>query len=217
MHLVVSHVCQEFTDEEQDAKQIVADVQKRLSQIFPMSDFGTLSEQFYKDASDQTQFVNKIHQYYLAKKNQYSPEIFEEHVTKRMLLGHLDRKWMDQLHNMDILREGIGLRAYGQRDPLVEYKREGYDMFSALVQEMYEEALNMIFRVELVPHDVKEAQEQEVADAFPEHNMGSEEAEIVSNDGVKDNEKPKKENAKIGRNDPCHCGSGRKYKKCCMT
>lgn len=87
---------------------------------------------------------------YLSKIKAYPPGLFEAMVVKRTMLMTLDRKWIDHLHNMDALREGIGLRAYGQKDPLIEYKVEGFDMFKDMLHAVNEEAISMILRAEIM-------------------------------------------------------------------
>ena len=89
---------------------------------------------------------NTMYQIYLDRKKELPPGLFEE-VTKRILLGTLDRKWTDHLHNIDVLREGIGLRSFGNKDPLLEYKVEAFDMFSELLLLTWEEALEIINKV----------------------------------------------------------------------
>jgi preprotein translocase subunit SecA len=108
---------------------------------------------------------------------------------------------------MDHLREGIGLRGYGQKDPLQEYRREGYDMFMAMIQRFREEALSLLLRIR--PMRERETEELENLHRKQQH---------ISYGRGKDNNKPKtfkRKEKKVGRNDPCPCGSGKKYKKCC--
>ncbi len=93
---------------------------------------------------------------YLSKTNRYPEHIFEEIVSKRAILTTLDRKWVDHLHNMDVLREGIGLRAYGQRDPLIEYKLEAFSMFKEMIQSVREESISVIMRAEIVVNKEEE-------------------------------------------------------------
>lgn len=125
------------------------------------------------------------------------------------LLRIIDSKWIDHLHNIDILREGIGLRAYGQKDPLIEYKREAFDLFNDMMHEIQRETVAHLFRtkfeVQVVhmqeePSDVIETPLSRAAEnfvpAFLTENL------IASGE-------------KVGRNDPCPCGSGQKFKKCC--
>jgi len=100
--------------------------------------------------SKKEKIVALLTKQYARKKDDYSVGLFEAIVTRQVLLLTLDRKWMDHLHNMDILREGIGLRAWGQRNPLIEYKREAFDMFSGLRLSIFEESLSAIYRAVLV-------------------------------------------------------------------
>lgn len=104
---------------------------------------------------------------------------------------------------MDGLREGIGLRAYGQRDPLMEYKFEAYEMFNAMIRSIQEDCVKMLFRVRLVDRQEAEEQaERRIRQATTNRGPDSEPIKPRAVD-------------KIGRNDPCPCGSGKKYKKCC--
>lgn len=103
--------------------------------------------------------LNSLIGHYERKKNEQPMGLFEAVVTRQILLMTLDRKWMDHLHNMDILREGIGLRAWGQRNPLLEYKREAFDMFSGLRLSIFEESFSAIFRAVLVDQTQAEALE----------------------------------------------------------
>ena len=116
------------------------------------------------------------------------------------LLSIVDSKWRDHLYDMDYLREGIGWRGLGQRDPLVEYKREGYDLFLEMEQGLKEDYVTYIYRIENV--EVPEENELE--------NLS------YSGGGEEPSPQPKapRRNEKVGRNDPCPCGSGKKYKKC---
>ncbi|MGQ9556716.1 MAG: preprotein translocase subunit SecA [Desulfurispora sp.] len=115
-----------------------------------------------------------------------------------VLLKVVDEKWMDHLDAMDQLREGIGLRAYGQKDPLVEYKIEAYEMFNNMIAALQEDTIRYLFRVQVV------------AAALPRPRQ------TVENRYAEEGERrPVRREQKVGRNDPCPCGSGKKYKKCC--
>lgn len=125
------------------------------------------------------------------------------------LLRIIDSKWIDHLHNIDMLREGIGLRAYGQKDPLIEYKREAFDLFNGMMHEIQRETVAHLFRTKFeiqVVHmqdehsDVIETDLSRAAENFVPEFMTE---ELLSSAG------------KVGRNDPCPCGSGQKFKKCC--
>ena len=113
-----------------------------------------------------------------------------------VLLKNVDAKWMDHLDGMEDLRQGIYLRAYGQRDPLVEYQYESYDMFNAMINEIRQETVRILFRAELV--------------AKPE-----EKKDLVVSSSEESKKAPARTEKKVGRNEPCPCGSGKKYKHCC--
>ncbi len=117
-----------------------------------------------------------------------------------ILLKVIDRKWMDHIDDMEQLRQGIGLQAYGQRDPLVEYKSSGYQMFDEMIQNIKEETVRLLFHIKV---------EQKVEREQVAKVTGTNKDESVAKAPVK------RGNAKIYPNDPCPCGSGKKYKQCC--
>lgn len=125
----------------------------------------------------------------------------QRQIEKIVLLQITDQKWMDHLSAMDDLREGIGLRAYGQRDPLLEYRFEAYEMFQEMVNSIQEDCLSMLFRVRLGTAEVTQ----------PKDRLAG--AQLNRGEDVE--REPRRVDDKVGRNDPCPCGSGKKYKKCC--
>ncbi|CAO0822835.1 protein translocation ATPase [Desulfarculales bacterium] len=148
-------------------------------------------------------FIEQARAIYLAKFNQYGQETMS-YLERMILLQVVDSLWKDHLLNMDYLKEGIGLRGYGQKDPLREYQREGYDMFMGMVERVKQEAVSMLLRAQL-------RREEDVA------TLAAQEDVPLSYSGGGDGapEPKKRKNAKVGRNAPCICGSGKKYKKCC--
>ena len=127
-----------------------------------------------------------------------------------LMLQVLDGLWKDHLLNMDHLRDGIGLRGYGQKDPLQEYKREGFDMFMDMIQRFREETVSILLRI--VP------MRQEEVDAMEEKRRMQQERELRMSHGGEEGAKQqpvRRKTKKVGRNQPCPCGSGKKYKKCC--
>ena len=126
---------------------------------------------------------------------------FEE-AERRTLLSLVDSRWREHLYDMETLREGIGWRGLSQRDPLVEYKREGFDMFQGMEQGLREDYVTYIYRIENVK--LREEDIQKLS-----YSGGGEEPSPAP-------KSPRKAEEKIGRNDPCPCGSGKKYKKCGM-
>jgi len=137
---------------------------------------------------------------YEKKEAGVGPELMRE-VERLVLLQTIDRQWIDHLHNMDALREGIGLRAYAQTSPLVEYQREGYDMFQRTMQEIQEDAARTLFRVQVTP-ETRPVARPVARPVTPTREPAAVGARSSTGQ------------PKVGRNDPCWCGSGRKYKKC---
>ena len=137
---------------------------------------------------------------YEAKETEFpEPEQFRE-LERVVLLKVIDRKWMDHIDDMDQLRQGIGLQSYGQRDPLVEYKMAGFDMFDEMTASIQEDTIRLLYHVKI---------EQKVEREQVAKVTGTNKDESATNT-------PKKRAAaKVYPNDPCPCGSGKKYKKCC--
>ena len=137
---------------------------------------------------------------YEAKETEFpEPEQFRE-LERVVLLKVIDRKWMDHIDDMDQLRQGIGLQAYGQRDPLVEYKMAGFDMFDEMTANIQEDTIRLLYHVKIE----QKVEREQVAKVTGTNKDDSTPAE------------PKKRAAaKIYPNDPCPCGSGKKYKQCC--
>jgi len=149
------------------------------------------------------------------------------HLERMLMLNTIDSKWKDHLYAMDLLKEGIGLRSYGQRDPLIEYKREGFAMFEGLYLSVNQEVAELILKLQPVTpgHRMKS-----VFGGLPQnlvHDEADDLRHVARNVASRQPAvKPEPEEApkavparndgpKVGRNDPCPCGSGKKYKKCC--
>ncbi len=142
----------------------------------------------------------KAHMLYQQKEQEFGEEIMRE-LERRILLRTVDEKWMDHIDNMDQLKYGIGLRAYGQHDPVVEYKREGFEMFDEMINNIQQDTIKMLLHIQKENVTVKREQVAKPTEA---------------SHGESGPKKPKtREAVKVGRNDPCPCGSGKKYKKCC--
>jgi preprotein translocase subunit SecA len=142
----------------------------------------------------------KVRMLYAQREAAIGAETMRE-LERVVVLRTVDSKWMDQLDAMDDLRQGIGLRAFGQKDPLTEYKFEAYDMFNNMTDSIQEEVARLILRVQLV----SKPERRSVAVANP----------TPPSDGTAVHGPRGPAKVKIGRNDPCPCGSGKKYKRCC--
>lgn len=140
----------------------------------------------------------------------FTPANVMRNIEKDILLRVIDSKWIDHLHNIDMLRDGIGLRAYGQKDPLIEYKKEAYDLFNKMMYEIQGETVKHIFRtkfgVQIVNMQDENVIETDLARAAEQFHPSEEVEQAIH--------EPER-HEKIGRNDPCPCGSGKKYKHCC--
>lgn len=139
-----------------------------------------------------------------ARKEAELGEPLMRELERVMMLRVVDEYWMDNIDAMQELRQGIGLRAYGQNDPVVAYKKEGYEMFESMIAAIQAETIRRIFlaRVQVGATTVKRERVAKVT------------GESAGSDGTV-KKQPVKKGQKVGRNDPCPCGSGKKYKKCC--
>jgi preprotein translocase subunit SecA len=145
--------------------------------------------------------VEKVTANYNEKEEQFTPEHMRE-FEKVIMLRTVDRKWMNHIDQMDQLRQGIHLRAYGQNDPLREYRFEGFEMFETMVDSIEEEVAMYIMKAQVQQN----LQRQEVAEGKAMQQKTNEEPK---------KKKPIRKGITVGRNDPCTCGSGKKYKNCC--
>lgn len=161
----------------------------------------SINEVSYNFPELKETIFSEVKKAYEAKEKEAGDEMMR-YLERMMVLQVVDSQWKDHLLAMDHLKEGIGLRGYGQRDPLVEYKKEGFDMFSEMSGRISAEIITRLFKIQ-----VQRSQEAEIARTRRtnlNYNRG---------DGVPS--QPATRGKKVGRNDPCPCNSGKKYKKCC--
>ena len=178
---------------------------------------------------------------YEEREAKLGPEMIR-YLERMIMLQVVDSQWKDHLLAMDHLKEGIGLRGYGQKDPLIEYKREGFEMFEAMVERIRQQTIEYLYRVQVAPADAlpfdgaqgrpfDSAQGRPVDEARLAPSAGGRDGDILGRPEARSQPRlaerslrPTASTApikiagkKIGRNDPCPCGSGRKYKKCCSA
>ncbi len=167
----------------------------RVQQFLPVQNLDESVSVLIKEQSFSP-LKKVLNDYYMYRKNEHPVGVFDEIITKRIMLMTLDKKWMDHLYNMDILREGIGLRAYGQRDPLIEYKREGFGMFKELLRHISEESVTLINRSVLVNKDASSHSDDSVIDinSISTHSAKKEATKVTSSSNPVVSHK-------IGRND----------------
>ncbi|RMG64035.1 MAG: preprotein translocase subunit SecA [Calditrichaeota bacterium] len=190
-------------------------------------DLNLLGERLYEMTPDELRDYIKQEAYksYEFKKKKAGEKLLKD-FSKYIILRVIDENWKDHLHAMDMLKEGISLRAYAQKDPLIEYKQEAYNMFLDLVDTINQKTLEVLWTTEFVeiPSERKGAPPRMVLVHKDPTNMGlqagaqpkpasSPQAQAARQRSEKP--QPIKVAARVGRNDPCPCGSGKKYKKCC--
>ena len=171
-----------------------------------------LATDAYKNLEEKMiEFYNKVMIEYNQDDTEqvaFSDDNVMRNIEKDILLRVVDNKWIDHLHNIDMLRDGIGLRAYGQKDPLIEYKKEAYDLFNNMMYDIQSETVKHLFRTKFgvqVIEKTEETTETDLTKAAEEHYTNNQQADNT----------PITNGQKVGRNEACPCGSGKKYKHCC--
>jgi preprotein translocase subunit SecA len=178
------------------------------------------------DIASQPALVEEVteaaEKHYRAREQEMGPEMFHR-LERWIVLGlewdgggfrGINQLWREHLLNMDHLKEGIGLRGYGQRDPLTEYKKEAFDMFQEMIGSLKETAVEQLFKVRMTQEDAPATRvAQRTADW--QESRGGEDG-VASRTAAPRAEPRAADGQKVGRNDPCPCGSGKKYKKCCL-
>ena len=193
----------EAYSEDWDLKNLV----KYCEEFF--APFGELKEENLADLSREEldEYLHKLaDDIYAQREADISPEIMRE-LENLVMLKVVDNHWMEHLAAMDMLREGVGMRAYGQKDPLVEYKFEAFDMFEAMIEAIEDDVVKYMYRVNVVT-------QPEAAQSHLE-NARTNNPTLDSPEGEGGQQPIVNEGPEIGRNDPCPCGSGKKYKNCC--
>ncbi len=221
-----THCQNENIPEEWDLSDLVSWLRMKFLITFNAEELAKFSYDELKDF-----LFEKIKSHYNAKEERISPEMMRQ-LERFVLLQTIDSKWKEHLRNMDDLREGIGLRAYGQRDPLVEYKKEGYEMFAAMTGSIKDESVEFIFKLEPITRGITSVFAQTPQEALhPEaetmHGMRISKERMPSKKFSSQGTGPlpppqegpqqpyRRKTPKVGRNDPCPCGSGKKHKNCC--
>ena len=191
---------------------------KGLNEVM-QSQFGLDITQGKNDGGDSLRDVGRdalqedlrahVRDAYAKKEQELGPDLLR-FLEKTFMLQVIDHHWKDHLLGMDHLRDGIGLRGYGQKDPLIEYKREGFDLFAGMMERIKSDTLDRLFHVQAVRHEGEQPAPQQPVLSRPQ-------PKLTLNRGEEPVAAPapahRAEN-KVGRNDPCPCGSGKKYKKC---
>ncbi|HOG50550.1 MAG TPA: SEC-C metal-binding domain-containing protein, partial [Lentisphaeria bacterium] len=188
-----------------------------LARIFPISFPNTLFSQADNPEALAKTVQERVEQAYELKVQQEHPDALQW-LERYIMLNPIDNLYQDHLYAMDALRQGVQLRSYGQRDPLVEYKQEAYELFSVLMDSVKAEICSNIFRFSTVVNfpdpeapPKKDIQTIHEAAGQFDHIPGLDDKPAQPQAGVT----IRRQMPKVGRNDPCPCGSGKKYKSCC--
>jgi preprotein translocase subunit SecA len=160
--------------------------------------------------------LDAVHARYEERERAVGAEMMRLH-EKYLLLQVIDQQWKDHLLNIDHLKEGIGLRGYGQRDPLIEYKKESFELFQEMMERIQDRVVKYLWKMEVVIEREGEgeqaAERERVQRALPPPKAPKQNLTFSGSQGAQP-ETVKRKEAKVGRNDPCPCGSGKKFKKC---
>ena len=160
------------------------------------------------------QLKQKAHEIYEEKETEFGEENLRE-LERVVMLKIVDQKWMDHIDNMDELKKGIGLRGYGQKDPVVQYRIEGSEMFDTMIEDIRTDVTKILLNIQKKESGAKRVETAKVTNASLEDTaINLVDGKISEKEGGM-NKTVVNEEPKIGRNDPCPCGSGRKYKNCC--
>ena len=168
-----------------------------------------------QDVTGKSEFLRTIAKDLYEKREKDLGYDTARQIERMVTLSVMDTLWMDHLDAIENLRQGIGLRGYGQKDPLVEYKNEAFKMFEQLIAGIDDEIVHRIYKVQVqqVPHEHKHTEEQAAGDTSISPSLQTREVS-VDNSKKLSGAKSASGGKKLGRNEPCWCGSGKKYKKC---
>jgi preprotein translocase subunit SecA len=209
---LVDNVVDEFAKEKLDSDDWSWDgFEERMTEYFHIQPGWSEEDKKELDVNTFREKISGLVQEAYAAQVARNGEDAQRHLERIILLQMVDNHWKDHLLSMDHLKEGIGLRGYGQKNPLNEYKREGFNLFHTMIETVKIQTVSTLMRVRVV-------QEEDV-ERYEEERRRKQEQQLLLNKGpAGDDSRPdqtvKREGDKIGRNSPCPCGSGKKYKKC---
>lgn len=216
--LITQHIPEDSYAESWDFAGLRADFQRTFLAEWPLSE---KDEEELREEQIREKLHEKALQAYQLKEKALGSEIMRQ-LERFAMLRTIDEKWREHLYEMDHLKEGIGLRAYGQKDPLIEYKTEGFRLFTEMLNSLHKEIVQFIFKAQIqqeAPPSLARRRMPPQMVAMHQSAMGmgfggAQQAPPSGGPAPAGKRKPVVLDAKVGRNDPCPCGSGKKYKKC---
>ena len=204
-------VATHFVDGETVNKEtLLQDIQN----TFGISEVEVLKSDNFTQADVIAELQDRIHEIYDAKEKEFGEENLRE-LERVVMLKIVDQKWMDHIDNMDELKKGIGLRGYGQKDPVVQYRLEGTEMFDDMIEDIRMDVVKILLNIRKKEGPIERTETTKVTGASLEDTaINLVDGNISEKEGGM-NKTVVNEGPKVGRNDPCPCGSGKKYKNCC--
>ena len=199
-----AHIIKGMPSEDFDLDYVKVKLEEELRFIVTLEDLKTDS---FEDLEEK--LATMIREVYNSKMSMAAPEQKSE-IERILYLQILDKAWREHLYSMDTLKAGIGLRGYNQKDPLVEYKKESYNMFIELISNIKHEIIKILFTIQLQSNEDREKEQAAIAKMKEQMEESTEHVTTnVAQEAVKNSDR------KIARNEDCPCGSGLKYKHCC--
>ena len=205
--IVDSHI---VDGEEVNKESIAQDIETNLG----ISDVAALKTEKFDRNALVDELIAKVHEIYASKETEFGEENLRE-LERVVMLKIVDQKWMDHIDNMDELKKGIGLRGYGQQDPVVQYRLEGTEMFDDMIEDIRMDVVKIYLNIRKKEGPIERTETTKVTGASLEDTaINLVDGNISEKEGGM-NKTVVNEGPKVGRNDPCPCGSGKKYKNCC--
>ena len=205
--IVDSHI---VDGEEVNKESIAQDIETNLG----ISDVAALKTEKFDRNALVDELIAKVHEIYASKETEFGEENLRE-LERVVMLKIVDPKWMDHIDNMDELKKGIGLRGYGQQDPVVQYRLEGTEMFDDMIEDIRMDVVKILLNIRKKEGPIERTETTKVTGAGLEDTaINLVDGNISEKEGGM-NKTVVNEGPKVGRNDPCPCGSGKKYKNCC--
>ncbi len=205
--IVDSHI---VDGEEVNKESIAQDIETNLG----ISDVAALKAEKFDRNAVVDELIAKVHEIYASKETEFGEENLRE-LERVVMLKIVDQKWMDHIDNMDELKKGIGLRGYGQQDPVVQYRLEGTEMFDDMIEDIRMDVVKILLNIRKKEGPIERTEITKVTGASLEDTaINLVDGNISEKEGGM-NKTVVNEGPKVGRNDPCPCGSGKKYKNCC--
>ena len=216
---ISTYIPPQSVEEQWDIPGLEQALQNEFGMQMPVQKWLEADDKLFEDPL-RDKIISEILDYYRDKSRQFGPVM--RTIEKQIMLQVLDTLWKEHLQNMDALRQGIGLRAYAQRNPKQEYKRESFALFENLLERLKTEVARFVIRVQPMTQEQMEEEQrrrlEEIEEQKRKMNLQHEQVSQLEGESAPSNQTEKpfvRSQAKVGRNEPCPCGSGKKYKACC--